>query len=229
MTERDLLGRIPYFRTLSSADRATLGRRCRSLAFPKGATIFSEGEPCDGLLVLAEGRVKIFRLSPSGREQVLHTEGPGATLGEIPLFDGGGYVASAAALGPARLLWLGRRDLEALCRRHPDVALAIIAAMAKRARAFAGLAGDLALRPIQERLARFLLAEAGRSGRRTSEGVAIALPGTRDEIAALIGTVREPVSRALSTLRRQGLVRLRGKRLILLDLKRLEEAVAAAR
>lgn len=229
MTERDLLGRIPYFRTLTAADRATLGRRCRFLAFPRGATIFNEGEPCEGLLVVAEGRVKIFRVSPNGREQVLHTEGPGATLGEIPLFDGGGYVASAAALGPARLLWIGRRDLETLCRRHPDVALAIIAAMAKRARAFAGLAGDLALRPIQERLALFLLGEARRAGRHTSEGVTIELPGTRDEIAARIGTVREPVSRALSALRRQGLVRLRGKRLVLLDPGRLEEAVGGAR
>jgi CRP/FNR family transcriptional regulator len=92
---------------------------------------------------VAEGRIKIFRTSPHGREQVLHVEGPGATLGEVPLFDRAGYVASATAQTAARLLWLPRRELDALCRLHPEVALAIIATLARRVRAFAGLAGDL--------------------------------------------------------------------------------------
>jgi CRP/FNR family transcriptional regulator len=79
---------------------------------------------------VGEGRVKIFRTGAQGREQVLHVEGPGATLEEVPLFDRAGYVASAAAQTDALLLWLSRREIEALCRRHPEVALAIIATMA---------------------------------------------------------------------------------------------------
>lgn len=169
-----------------------------------------------------DGRIKIFRTSPAGREQVLHVEGPGATLGEVPLFDRGGYVASATAQTAARLLWVPRREIEALCRRHPEVALAIIATMARRVRAFATLAGDLTLQPVRTRLGRLLLDEARRAGRPTPEGVELTLPGTREEVAARIGTVREPLSRALAALVREGLVSVRGRLLLVRDLKRLE-------
>jgi len=225
----DVLAGLPYFRALSRKEHAALARRFKSRSFRKGTLIFSEGDSCDGLWVVAEGRIKISRLSPSGREQVLHTEGPGATLGEVPLFDRGGYVASASALTAARLLWLPRRELEILCRRRPEVALAIIATMAGRIRAFASLAGDLALRPISERLGQLLLAEARRAGRAGPRGIDFTLPGTREEIAAHIGTVRELVSRSLAALTRAGLITIQGRRCVLLDVKRLEEAVGAAR
>ena len=224
----DLLARIPYFRVLPAPQRAALARRLRSVGFAPRQPVFEEGAPCAGLWIVAEGRIKIFRISPHGREQVLHVEGPGATLGEVPLFDRAGYVASATAQTAARLLWLPRRELDALCRRHPEVALAIIATLARRVRAFAGLAGDLTLRSVRVRLGRLLLDEARRTGRLTREGVEITLPGTRDEIAARVGTVREPLSRALAALARQGLVTVRGRRLLVRDLEGLEDAAGGS-
>lgn len=220
----DLLARIPYFRVLPAPQRAALARRLRSVGFAPRQPVFEEGAPCAGLWIVAEGRIKIFQTSPHGREQVLHVEGPGATLGEVPLFDRAGYVASATAQTAARLLWLPRRELDALCRRHPEVALAIIATLARRVRAFAGLAGDLTLRSVRVRLGRLLLDEA----RLTREGVEITLPGTRDEIAARVGTVREPLSRALAALARQGLVTVRGRRLLVRDAKGLEDAAGGS-
>lgn len=190
--------------------------------------MFEQGAPCEGLWIVGEGRVKIFRTGAHGREQVLHVEGPGATLGEVPLFDRAGYVASAAAQTDALLLWISRREIEALCRRHPEVALAIIATMARRIRAFAGLAADLALRSVPARLGRLLLDEVTRAGRKTSEGVEVTLPGTRDDVAARIGTVREPLSRALAALSRRGVVTVRGRRVVVRDLGRLEEAAGSA-
>jgi CRP/FNR family transcriptional regulator len=175
------------------------------------------------LWIVVEGRVTISRTSAEGREQVLHVEGPGATLGEVPLFDGGGYVASATAQTAARLLWVPRREIDALCQRHSDVALAILATMAHRVRAFARLAGDLSFQTVQARLGRLLLDEARRAGRRTPEGVEVTLPGTREEIAARVGTVREPLSRAFAALARQGVLTIRGRHLLLPDVKRLEE------
>lgn len=219
----DPLGRVPYFRVLSARKRGALARRFRSVAFARHESVFVEGEPCEGLWIVVEGRLKVFRTSPRGREQVLHVEGPGATLGEVPLFDMGGYVASATTLSAARLIWVPRRELEDLCREHPEVALAIIATMARRVRAFAGLAGDLALRPVQARLGRLLLEEARRVGRQTPRGLELTLPGTRDEIAARIGTVREPASRALSALARQGLVTVSGRHVLVRDVRGLEE------
>ena len=82
-----MLGRVPYFRVLSARKRGALARRFRSVAFARHQSVFVEGEPCDGLWIVAEGRLKVFRTSARGREQVLHVEGPGATLGEVPLFD----------------------------------------------------------------------------------------------------------------------------------------------
>ena len=219
----DPLGRVPYFRVLSARKRGALARRFRSVAFARHESVFVEGEPCDGLWIVVEGRLKVFRTSPRGREQVLHVEGPGATLGEVPLFDMGGYVASATTLSAARLIWVPRRELEDLCREHPEVALAIIATMARRVRAFAGLAGDLALRPVQARLGRLLLEEARRVGRQTPRGLELTLPGTRDEIAARIGTFREPASCALSALARQGLVTVSGRHVLVRDVRGLEE------
>jgi CRP-like cAMP-binding protein len=189
--------------------------------------VFEEGAPCGGLWIVLEGRVKIFRASAQGREQVLHVEGPGATLGEVPLFDRGGYVASATAQTAARLLWVPRREVDALCREYPPVAREIIATMAGRVRAFASLAGELALQPVRARLSRLLLDEARRAGHRTADGIAITLPGTREEIAARIGTVREPLSRALAALAREGLVTVRGRRVMVRDPARLQRAIGA--
>jgi CRP/FNR family transcriptional regulator len=208
---------VPYLSGLPARELAALARRARARSVRRGGIVFAEGEPCLGLWVVVEGRVKVFRASDEGREQVLHTDGPGATLGEVPLFDGAGYVASAAALGPARLLWIAREDIEALCRRRPEVALAIVGLLARRVRAFARLAGDLTLRPLEQRLLGFLREEGRRAGRRTSAGVELTLPGTREEIAGLLGTVREPLSRALGRLRRRGLIAVDGRRVLLGD------------
>ena len=228
MSAPDLLARIPYFRVLPAPQRAALARRLRSVVFAPRQRVFEEGTPCAGLWIVVEGRIKVFRISPEGREQVLHVEGPGATLGEVSLFDRAGYVVSATVQTAARLLWLPRRELDALCQGHPEVAVAIIATLARRVRAFAGLAGDLTLRSVRVRLGRLVLDEAGRTGRLTRGGVEVTLLGTRDEIAARVGTVREPLSRALAALAREGLVTVRGRRLLVRDVKGLEDAAGGS-
>jgi CRP/FNR family transcriptional regulator len=121
-----------------------------------GAALFDEGEPCRGLVIVADGRVEVRQISLRGREQVFHTEGPGATLGEAPLFDGGGYIASAVALAPTRVLLLPRAEVLQLCQGRPPVALAMLKTLARRVRHFAGIVSDLAFRPVAERLARHL-------------------------------------------------------------------------
>jgi CRP/FNR family transcriptional regulator len=177
---------------------------------------------------VGEGRVKIFRTGAQGREQVLHVEGPGATLEEVPLFDRAGYVASAAAQTDALLLWLSRREIEVLCRRHPEVALAIIATMACRIRTFAGPAADLALRSVPARLGRLLLDEGPRAARKTvgrGGGHAAGNAGRRRR-AHQNGT-----RAALARTRRAGapgVVTVRGRRVVVRDLGRLEEAAGSA-
>jgi CRP/FNR family transcriptional regulator len=215
-----VLAAIPYFRGLPAAALRRVAAHATVRTVGRGERVFEEGAPADGLFVVLEGRVRLVRVSSGGREQVLHSEGPGATLGEVPLLDGGGYVATAIAAQPSRLLYLPRAAVLDACRRHPDVALGIIRVLARRVRSFAGLVEQLSLKDLTARTAALLLAES--AGRTTFE-----LSVTRDELAARLGTVREPVSRALARLRRAGLIRVAGRRVTILDAPRLAELTDA--
>lgn len=206
-----VLAAIPYFRALPAADLGRVAARAVVRDVRRGERVFEEGAPAEGLFVVMEGRVRLVRVSRGGREQVLHAEGPGATLDEVPLLDGGGDGAHAAPLPAAR------RHRQA-CRRHPDVALGIIRVLARRVRTFAGLVEQLSLRDLTARTAGLLLAESRAAGATTFE-----LGTTRDELAARLGTVRELVSRSLARLRKAGVIRVTGLRVTILDARRLAD------
>ncbi len=210
------LAAVPYLALLPARERAALAARCAIRTARRGAVIFEKGAAAAGLWIVLAGRVKLVRMSASGREQVLHAEAAGATLAEVPVFDGGGYVATAVALDDVRLLFVPRQAVLDVCRRHGDVALGVIAVLAHRVRAFARLIEDLALRDVTARLARYLAAEARARGAEVIE-----LPGTREEIGARLGTVRELVSRALGQLRAAGIITVRGRTVRVRDHARL--------
>ena len=214
------LAAVPYLAGLGAADLQTLAAAARLVRAAKGEAIFQEGSPCAGLYVIAAGCVKVLKRSAEGREQVLHREREGA-LGEGPLFDGDPYPASAEALEPAALLFLPRETVLAWCRKRPEVAIGIARALARRVRRFAALAEDLALREVGQRLAGYLMARAEEGGRAVCGGVEVVRQESNQEIAEQIGTVRELVSRTLASLRREGLIRVSGRRVIILDVKRL--------
>jgi CRP/FNR family transcriptional regulator len=215
-----ILRRVSYFRSLSAAELRGLARACSSRTLAPGETLFEEGAPCTRLYVIAAGRVEVRQTSLRGREQVFHTELPGAALGEAPLFDGGGYIASAVAIEPSRVLALPRARLIALCRTHPEVALGIVQTLARRVRRFADLVGDLAFRPVPERLARYLLSAA--AGRPLRPGLELDLQLTQTQLAARLGTVRELVARALAQLDQAGVVSRTGVRVVVRDPARLQ-------
>jgi CRP-like cAMP-binding protein len=218
------LRRVDYFRSVPAAELARLARRCRQRALKRGEHAFEEGDACRGLLVVAEDAVEMRQVSPRGREQVLHAEGPGATLGEAPLFDGQGYIASAVAVEPTRVVLVLKEDVLGLCRRHPAVALSMLEAMAKRVRRFAGLVEDLAFRQVTERLAHHIEASAAASGVLLAPGIVVDLALTQEQLAARLSTVRELVSRALSQLERAGAIKRSRSRIVIRDPDRLAEA-----
>ncbi len=183
-----------------------------------GDAVFDEGRACPGLLIVAEGLVEIRQTSARGREQVFHTEGPGATLGEVPLFDGGGYLASAVAARPTRVLLLPRAELVHLCQQHPAVALAMLKTMARRVRQFASIVTDLAFRPVTERLARYLETTAGAP---VTPGARVELSLTQAQLAARLGTVRELVARALAELQDAGVIKRDRTHIVIRDPARL--------
>ena len=218
------LRRVAYFRSVPAAELARVARRCRLRALQRGEHAFEAGDACSGLLVVADGGVEMRQVSPRGREQVLHAEGAGATLGEAPLFDGQGYIASAVAVEATRLVFVPREAVLDLCRRHPSVALSMLEAMAHRVRRFAGLVEDLAFRQVTERLARHIESGAATSGRPVSPGIVVDLALTQEQLAARLGTVRELVSRALAQLERAGAIKRSRSRVVIRDPARLAEA-----
>jgi len=214
------LSRVSYFRRLPRAEVEKLARASRSRVLGRGERAFEAGDDCRGLLVIADGAIEMRQVSPRGREQVLHAEGAGATLGEAPLFDRQGYIASAVAVAPTRLLLVPRSTVLALCRRRPDVALAMLEAMARRVRHFAALVEDLGLRQVVERLARHIESAAGRSA---SPGTIVDLGLTQEQLAARLATVRELVARAFRQLERDGAVTRARSRVTIRDPKRLAD------
>jgi len=213
----DPLERTAHFRLLPLAERRRLLKRCTERALKTGGVLFAEGEPCRGLYVLVEGRVELRQLSARGREQVLHTEGPGATLGEAPLFDHGGYVASAVAAVPTRALFVPRADVIALLRRYPAIAVSLLETMAQRVRRFADMAGSLAFRPVHERLAHYIATAAGESGHPVAAGLAVDLALTQEQLAARLGTVRELAARAFAQLEKRGVIARTRARIVIRD------------
>lgn len=200
----------------SIADRAMVGN------YAAGETLFSEGEPCTGLYVVMTGRIKIFKSSRSGREQVLTVEGAAASLAELPVFDGGDYPASAVAAEQSEIIFLSRTDFRALCLDNPEVSLKLLQVVSGRLRRLVEIIEELSFTSLRQRLISWLLRRAKQQGRPGVRGVTFNLGATHQEIATHIGTVRELVSRNMARLQAEGLIESNGHEITILDRATLE-------
>ena len=222
MAPIDLLRQLPLFASFGDAALSRLASRCVVRTVPAGHVLFTTGEACRGLYIVESGRVRIYRTSPGGREQVLHTEGPSRPVAELPLFDGGDYPASAITEVESRLVFLPRADFEALYRENPDVAQAVIRTLGKRLRHLVHVTETLAFRDVAARLASFLAEYAEHHGTLTEAGMEITLDRTREELSFELGTARESVSRALKQLASKGVIEpLSSRRIRIPDVARL--------
>jgi CRP/FNR family cyclic AMP-dependent transcriptional regulator len=215
----------PLFAGLTDAQFNLLASRLVERNFDAGEMIFQEGQPCAGLFIIQSGSVRIFKNSSSGREQVLSIEGAGASIAELPVFDGGAYPASSQALAKSSLLFLSKQDFHALCMQHPEVSLKVLQKVGARLRQLVGIIEDLSFTTVRHRLAALLLRMARTDGRKTPGGTEIVLTATNQDIAAQIGTVRELVSRNLSRFQSEGLLSLDGRTVLIPSLDRLEQEV----
>ena len=220
---RQTLAKVPLFSGLTEIELGFLAQRTVSRRFTAGEIVFGEGAPCSGLYMVESGNVRIFKSSPNGREQVLSIDGPGSSIAEIPVFDGGTYPASGAAVDDVTLLFVSKQDFQALCLAHPQVPLKVLRLVGARLRRLVGIIEELSFTTVRHRLASYLLRLAQKSGKRTAAGVEVLLPITNQELAAQIGTVRELVSRNLSRLQAEGMVKIDGRIVLICNLKALEE------
>ena len=222
------LSKVPIFSGLTESELEFLSRRAVPRSYAPGEIIFDEGAPCSGMYVVESGNVRIFKSSASGREQVLSIDGPGSSIAELPVFDGGNYPASAAAIDQATLVFVSKQDFQALCLAHPQVALKVLRVVGARLRRLVGIIEELSFTTVRHRLASFLLRLAQKEGRQTPDGLEVMLPVSNQELASQIGTVRELVSRNLSRLQAEGLVRIDGRSVTIRNAKALEAELQEA-
>jgi CRP/FNR family transcriptional regulator, cyclic AMP receptor protein len=220
---RATLSQVSVFAGLTDAELTFLAQRAVPRRCEPGEMIFAEGERCSGMYVIQTGSIRIFKSSPGGREQVLSIDGPGESVAEVPVFDGGNYPASANAVGAATLLLVRKQDFHALCLEHPEVALKVLRVVGSRLRKLVGMIEELSFTTVRNRLAAFLLRLAKQEGKRTPEGIEFPLPAGNQELAAQIGTVRELISRNLSRLQAEGMIRIDGRTVTVLKEAVLEE------
>jgi len=218
----ETLTRVPIFAGLSDAELGFLTQRAVTRRFSAGETIFAEGQPCSGLYVVESGHVRIFKSSAGGREHVLSIEGPGASIAELPVFDGGNYPASVSAIDDATLLFVSKQDFQSLCLTHPQVSLKVLRVVGSRLRRLVGIIEELSFTTVRHRLAAFLVRLAKTSGKRATDGIEITLPANNQELASQIGTVRELISRNLSRFQVEGMIRIDGRQVTVTDLEALE-------
>jgi CRP/FNR family transcriptional regulator len=223
-----ILKTVPIFSGLTEPEFAFLTTHVVQRKFSAGELIFGEAEPCAGLYVIEAGHIRIFKSSAGGREQVLSIDGPGASVAELPVFDGGNYPASAQAVTDCTLLFFSKKDFQSLCLQHPDVALKVLRVVGARLRKLVGIIEELSFTTVRHRLAALLVRLAKSEGQREKGAVIITLPANNNELAAQIGTVRELVSRNLSRFQSEGLIEMDGRTVTVPDLKKLEAELEAA-
>jgi CRP/FNR family transcriptional regulator len=212
------LGAVSLFSELSADELRLLAVRAVRKRFAEGELLFSEGDACRGLHIVASGKLRIFKSSPSGREQVLAVEGPGGSVAELPVFDGGPYPASVSAVEDSQILFISRDDFRRFCLEHPEVALKMLAVVGARLRRLVGIIEELSFATVRQRLVSALVRLAQTEGTRTEQGIEFQLPGTHQDLAHQLGTVRELVSRNLMRLQAEGLLQVDARSIVVRDM-----------
>jgi CRP/FNR family transcriptional regulator len=186
--------------------------------FNKGQQLFEADVLANGFYAPIKGRVKIFRTSPSGKEQILHVFGPGEAFGEVPVFEGGTFPAHGQALDNCETLFFPRREFETMIKEDPGLAMKMMAMLAQRLRILVNKIDDLSLKEAPSRVASYLLL-LGSS--QDSDTFKLDLP--KGQIAFYLGTIQETLSRIFKKFSEQGIIEIKGKEITILDMKELEE------
>src|SRR5213082_1236277 len=195
----ETLRRVPFFAVLPPDELRALAAHCVVRRLRRDEMLFAEGDSCGGLFVVQAGAVKQFKMAETGREQVRVTERAGSTVGELALFDGGSFPASAAAVEDSTVLYLPKREFLDVCRHNSGVAFAVIRSLASRSRYLTSLVEEF---PLEE---------------------------TNQEIGAEIGTVRDLVSRNLRRLVDRRIIKMERRKVIVLDMPELEAQIAGTK
>jgi len=207
------MSKTPLFGGLPQEHLEKIGKIAADRYFRKGEIIFTEGDESTGFFIVARGKVKIFKVSTDGKEQILHIFGSGEPFGEVPVFSGQSFPASAEAIAKSHLLFFPRAAFAELIANTPSLALNMLAVLSIRLRQFTVQIENLSLREVPVRLAAYLIHLADQQ--ENSDGVSLSI--SKGQLASLLGTVPETLSRSFAKLSAQDLIEVNGRHIRLLN------------
>ena len=202
----ELLRTTPVFKRLSPPDRERVAARTSARRFPRGDTIFSEGDPAEQFYVVVSGRVKVYKMTPAGKDVILEIFGAGDPLGAVAVYEGWPFPASAQALEDTLCLIIARRDFFELLEQHPTLVRGLLAGLTMRLVELTNRLAELTGGRVEPRLARLFLKLADQMGRPERGGLFLPLPLSRQELADMSGTTIETAIRIMSRWGKQDLV-----------------------
>ena len=220
-----ILSDTPLFKGLSERQIDEIGTIAVDRQYRRGESIFMEGDEADGFYIVADGQVKIYKTSLEGKEQILHIYGPGSPFGEVPVFSGSRFPANAQALVVSQVLFLPRKAFIRLIADNPSLSMNMLGELSMRLRQFTVQVENLSLKEVPSRLASYLIVLAAEQGRKDRVSLTI----SKGQLASLLGTIPETLSRIFAKMSAQGLIRVDGKKIHLLDNPGLEELSTAGK
>jgi CRP/FNR family transcriptional regulator, dissimilatory nitrate respiration regulator len=222
---KGFIGKIPLFKGLTDKQLDALTGIALSHKFKKGQIVFSDNDEANGFYVLQSGRVKIYKLSYEGKEQILHIFGPGEPFGEAPVFAGEKFPAYAEVLEDSATIFFARTAFMELINKDPLIAMNMLAILSQRLKRFTQLVENLSLKEVPQRLAAYLLYSNKDKGDHENLELNIA----KGQLASILGTIPETLSRILSKMVNQDLIRVQGRTIKLINKKGLEELSSGQR
>lgn len=217
----DAFRQAPLFAALDAEGAAALRATLRETVVAKGDMLFQEGEPGNRMYVILDGKVKLGQASGDGRETLLAVLGPGEMFGELSLFDPGMRTSTATALTDAVVLGMGNDQLQPWLAGRPEVATALLQALARRLRRTNEAMADLVFSDVPGRVAKALMDLGEKFGTITPDGLMVTHDMTQEELAQLVGASRETVNKALADFAQRGWIRLESRQVLILDVERL--------
>ena len=219
MNKKEILSMSLLFEGLLSQHLDELSDIVIEKTYSRGETIFFEGDEGNGFYMVGEGKVKIFKLSSSGKEHILHIFGQGEPFGEVPVFHGKPFPATAEAIVKTKTLFFPRTRFTQLVEANPAIALNMLAVLSLRLRRFSTQIESLSLKEVPARLANYLIYLSEEQGREDE----VELEISKGQLASLLGTIPETLSRIFAKMSEEGLIRVSGKVIYLLDRQTLAE------
>lgn len=215
----EIISQTPIFQNLPEDDLKRIRQIAKDKFYNKGQTVFSEGDDGNGFYVVAAGKVKIYKVSLEGKEQILHIYGPGNPFGEVPVFSGEQFPANAQTLLKSHLLFFPRTAFADLIAKNPSLCLNMLAVLSMRLRQFTVQVENLSLKEVPGRLAAYLLYLVQEQEAEDT----VSLPISKGQLASLLGTIPETLSRILAKMSNSGLIDVSRGEIKLLDYDGLED------